>query len=368
MMELIASTAEFHTTAIAENSFQARPPKVSTGSASSNYKAVVFFFFNGGIDSYSMLAPQAECHAEYLAARGPDLAVPLSDLLDIDATQGTGQSCNTFGVHKNFPLAKDLHDNGELTFFANMGLLQFPVDKYNYQSTQSNLFSHNSQQYAVQRLDIKNFVGETGVGGRLMDELSKLGFKTSSNSVNSHTHAAAGDPRLSNPKRQVSIWYPEAFNRDPTLNTTTLRVKELNGIGSKMNNMFAETWSESLAESLYELDEANSIMQNQAFAVSDFKTKPSILDRQFQSVARYIKSRQFRNVDREIFVIEDNGYDMHDCNCIGTKLTVIDSTLRAFRAEMMNQGVWDDVVIVTGSDFGRVSCGDEWLDVDILDL
>ena len=54
-------------------------------------------------------------------------------------------------------------------------------------------------------------------------------------------------------------------------------------------------------------------------------------------------------------MIEDGGYDMHECNCVGEKLTAIDATLRAFRTEMINQGIWNNVVIVTGSDFGRVS-------------
>jgi uncharacterized protein (DUF1501 family) len=355
MMQLIVSTAEFQTTSLAQNYFTPRPPKVSTTPDSSDYKAVIYFFFNGGMDSYSLLAPKGACYSSFLAARGPALAVPLSDLLDIDATSGTGQACSTFGVHKDFTLGKELYDANELSFFANMGLLQFPVDKFNYTLTDSRLFSHNSQQYDVQRLDIKNIVGETGVGGRLMDELAKKGYKTSSNSVSTHAHAAAGDPRSGNPTRQVSTVTPENFNRDPTLPTITDLVKGLNGISPSTNNLFGETWSAGLTQSLVELEEAYSISQNPVYSVPNFKPSPSPLDRQFQATARFIKSRQQRNVNRELFVIEDGGYDMHKCNCVNTKLAYIDSTLRAFRAEMINQGMWDKVVIVTGSDFGRVS-------------
>ena len=173
--------------------------------------------------------------------------------------------------------------------------------------------------------------------------------------MNTHAHSAAGNPRLNNPKRQISVSLPQVFNLDPTLTTMSSLVKELNGIGNKTNNVFAETWSESLAQSFHELDEASTIIQNPAYKVNDFQTNPSNLDRPFQAVARYIKSRQSRNVDREVYVIEDGGYDMHQCNCVGTKFTTIDATLRAFRTEMINQGLWNNVVIVTGSDFGRVS-------------
>jgi len=142
MMQLVASTAEFQTTSLAQNSMVPRPLKPSTGPASTEYKAVIFLFFNGGIDSYSMLAPKGTCHAQYAEARGPILAIPPESLLDIDATQGTREACSTFGVHNKFPLAKELHDAGELSFFANMGLLQFPVDKFNYTKTEAILFSH----------------------------------------------------------------------------------------------------------------------------------------------------------------------------------------------------------------------------------
>jgi len=355
MMQLVASTPEFQTTSLAQNSLIARPPPPSPGPASSDYKAVIFFFFNGGMDSYNLLAPKGSCHAKYVEARGPNLALSLDSMFDIDATRGTPQACSTFGVNKKFPLGKELHDAEELTFFANMGFLQYPVNKYNWTKTQSQLFAHNSQQYDAQRLDLKKVVGETGVGGRLLDELAKKGFKTSTNSVNTHAHAAAGDPILANPTRQITPWTPDSFNINPSLSDVTSLINDLNGVSQARNNIFSETWSASLQQSMKELEESISMNNNPAYNVDNFKTNPSGLDQNFQTVAKYIKSRAFRNVDRELFVVEDGGYDMHDCNCVGDKLAYIDSTLRAFRTEMQRQGLWNKVVIVTGSDFGRVS-------------
>jgi len=199
-------------------------------------------------------------------------------------------------------------------------------------------------------------IGESSVGGRLMDELVKKNFKTSTNSVNTHAHAAAGDPALGNPTRQVSTGTPQRFNRDRTLGNLTSRVSELNGMSSSIrNNVFAETWSEALTQAMMELEEANAINENPDFAVANFRDSPSGLDKSFQATARYIKARKFRNVDRELFVIEDGGYDMHECNCVADKLSMIDAALRSFRDEMKAQGLWDKVVIVTGIDFGRVS-------------
>lgn len=148
MMQLIASTAEFQTTGLAKNTPVIREKTEPTEAASSDYKAVVFLMFYGGMDSWNMLAPKGDCHADYLDVRGSDLAVPLAKLLNIDAA-GSGQTCNEFGINDAFPFAKEQYDEGNLLFFANMGVLQQPVDKTNYEITQSNLFSHNSQQYAL---------------------------------------------------------------------------------------------------------------------------------------------------------------------------------------------------------------------------
>lgn len=58
---------------------------------------------------------------EYKNARGP-LALSQDDLLDIDAT-GSGQLCNTWGIHKNLPLLKELYDAGDAMFVLNTGIL-----------------------------------------------------------------------------------------------------------------------------------------------------------------------------------------------------------------------------------------------------
>jgi len=212
MMQLVAITPEFQTTSLAQNTAVPRPRKLSGGPASPDYKAVIFFFFAGGIDSYSVLAPKGAGHARYAEARGPILAIPPEDLLDIDATKGTPQACATFGVNNKFPLAKELYHAGELSFSANMGLLQFPVNKLNYLRTKSRLFSHNISTIGHQKLDVKNIDGKTGVGGRLMDELCET--RVSSNSVSTHapyrcrrsrcaqSHSAdiGGEPQ------KVSVW------------------------------------------------------------------------------------------------------------------------------------------------------------------
>lgn len=188
-----------------------------------------------------------------------------------------------------------------------------------------------------------------------MDALSKRNYKTSSNSVDSYAHVAAGDPNVASPTRQLSSYSPQEFNRYPTKEYITDRVKQLNGISSdkSSNSRFGETWSARLMQAFEEGDEAFEIYENSKFDIADFRPSPTPLDRKFQTTARYIKSRAYRNVDRELFVIGDGGYDMHECNCVADKLAYINFTLKKFKEEMVAQGMWDKIVIVTGSDFGR---------------
>ena len=67
----------------------------------------------------------------YASIRG-QIAVPLADLGAID-TSDSAQVCSKFGVHPNLPHLKTLYDGGELLWIMNMGVLQTPVNKNNWE-------------------------------------------------------------------------------------------------------------------------------------------------------------------------------------------------------------------------------------------
>jgi len=80
---------------------------------------------------------------------------------------------------------KDLYDDEDLLFFANMGVLPGPVTKANWrQETKSaELFAHNAQEKDVYSIDTFDESVGTGVCGRILDVLSKRGYKTGAVSV-----------------------------------------------------------------------------------------------------------------------------------------------------------------------------------------
>ena len=126
--QLLLSTPEFHSWGgVYHNSGIERQVKgYAQSPRSKSYKTVVFFFMDGGVDSYNLIVPKdkftgKDLYAEYKNARQGH-TIAKDDLLDIDTT-GSGQKCNTFGVNKNFPILKELYDKGEGMFFLNMGIL-----------------------------------------------------------------------------------------------------------------------------------------------------------------------------------------------------------------------------------------------------
>jgi uncharacterized protein (DUF1501 family) len=101
-------TAEFHTTNM--NSLRAlsrlqQPPQVPHGLP---YKALVYVYLNGGMDSYNMIVPHSDCgalgdmYATYAQVRG-GVALSKASLLQIDASSSL-QPCNTFGLVTPSPI------------------------------------------------------------------------------------------------------------------------------------------------------------------------------------------------------------------------------------------------------------------------
>ena len=356
MIELILATAEFQTTGLARNSNEVRVPPVDDEPPSKEYKAVVFLMFAGGMDSWNMLIPVcAELYDEYRAVRGEQLALTTSEVHKITtAEQG---ACTTFGVNPQFKFAQEMYNNGDALFFVNTGVLRAPVDRFNYTMTGSRLFAHNIQQREVQKTDINNEFRTTGVGGRILDYLKKHGHKTSANAVDGGALLVRGSPVENNPVRLVSSGWPRTFNRYSTLETITDRVKQLNGASDpRENGLYGETWSSRLIQSFDENEESIKLSRNKDFAVPRF-TKyrgwETGLERKFRAVASFMKSREFRKVDTEIYILQDGGYDMHHGNRIDDKLRYVNQAVDQFKDAMVKEGLWDNIVIVTGSDFGR---------------
>merc|ERR1719174_816403 len=59
--------------------------------------------------------------------------------------------------------------------------------------------------------------------------------------------------------------------------------------------------------------------------------------------------------EREVYLVSHGTYDYHQDTRgkFAKNIEVIDLSIAAFKREMIHQGIWDNVVVVTASDFGR---------------
>lgn len=147
IQKLVVMAPEFHSTGVFQPTGNARPEPALPEDPTYPYKALVYVNLSGGLDTFNTLVPLSGCngdgednccngkhmYAEYSNVRG---SVALSEGSFTNANNpisASGQVCSLFGVHPKLPIVRQLYNNGELSFFANMGVLQQPVtDKSKY--------------------------------------------------------------------------------------------------------------------------------------------------------------------------------------------------------------------------------------------
>ncbi|CAJ1939446.1 unnamed protein product [Cylindrotheca closterium] len=240
---------------------------------------------------------------------------------------------------------KELYDDGDAMFFANIGRLDKPMTKADWlQQTRTSLFAHNTQQQELTRLDIGKELDLSGVGGRMIDVLKELGYQTSSTTIASPTAFATGSPKRANYVTTLPRAEPLAFNMVAETDDMDQLLIDLNSLGEIDSSVFLEQWSSNLVQGI-----AESRLTVDIFPTDGISNK-------FESAATWIKSRSERNVERDLIFIQHPGWDHHNMNGqnnLETKLPELIGAMAAFVEELKAQNVWDHVVIMSGSDFGR---------------
>ena len=366
--QLLITTPEFHTSA-KNDLVAARSSARGTRTRDPlQYKAIVFFYLGGGCDSFSMLLPYDGCEGEdryeqYVAARGAwggTSALQKSKILPIDAPEkslGSKQACSRYAVNPNMPYIKKLYDEEDALFFANTGVMtEAGVDRHNFVRERGRLpkalFGHNTMTRYTQNLDANNFDNNLGVIGRMMDNLQGQGASTASYSVDAGRNADSLTPRNSTPYDVIShdgvTKLGEYTNR-----SIGAPVQELTSQVSA--SPLAETWASQLRSSIVRTDALEEVLANapplkQAFKAESMESK---IGKSAKQVAKLISINKDKH-ERNAFHIKLGGFDAHNSfEETGYRLAYVDKALESFEQEMKLQGVWDQVVVVPASDFGR---------------
>eukprot|EP01125_Pyxidicula_operculata_P014512 TRINITY_DN483_c0_g1_i1.p1 TRINITY_DN483_c0_g1~~TRINITY_DN483_c0_g1_i1.p1 ORF type:complete len:1976 (+),score=486.97 TRINITY_DN483_c0_g1_i1:20-5947(+) len=351
--KLIILTPEFHTTNANSNKNKTRERPPTVQSQDRPYKAIVVIFKAGGCDSYSMLVPHSNCstkdlHAEYLSVRGI-AGVDKVNLLPIAVPSGT-QPCNVFGVNNAMPFVKGLYDKGEALFLANVGALVEPITRDDYFGKSKavkrfppSLFAHNVMTRSIQNLDPQN-VAAKGVLGRSVDALTKQAspYKSDLYSLIGSTKLLEGSqsPDFIDPYNGIVNFKQYSKLASDISNFTTF----------KSESAFAETYVKLLNNTIEKTEGLSGQLTNTTLNTT-FGT--SGLSYQLKQVAKLIKLRSFLKSERAVFVTQKGGYDTHATVDMSNLYGDVDKSLETFVAEMKAQGVWDNVVVITISEFAR---------------
>eukprot|EP01097_Dermamoeba_algensis_P002420 TRINITY_DN1951_c0_g1_i2.p1 TRINITY_DN1951_c0_g1~~TRINITY_DN1951_c0_g1_i2.p1 ORF type:complete len:251 (-),score=84.60 TRINITY_DN1951_c0_g1_i2:80-832(-) len=117
------------------------------------------------------------------------------------------------------------------------------------------------------------------------------------------------------------------------------------------SSVFGETYAEGVSNSLRNTEYLGGLIQNTTLT-ANFTT--SGFNQQMKMAARLIKALSSNtDVERATFFTDRGGFDTHATFNLSPMFGDIDSGLGSFAEEMKAQGLWDDVVVVSFSDFAR---------------
>lgn len=296
-----------------------------------------------------MLVPkQEDIWLEYARARG-------SHKLFNDNLLPLGNS--GYGVHPALTTIANLYNLNDALWIKNLGTLAKPMNNTDdfVKESKFQLYAHNTMQHEFYRCDPYDENPGTGVFGRMLDKLNVRGYHTSANSISGGGELMlTGDQAYNNPVFGIGLNPPSPLDKTPTVENLYNTVKEINGIGEAGNSFLSDTWSSRLSTALFEHDQLRELAGMTEFSIDDYVVDTGEpLTMQLRKVAEFIKSRNHRKVNRDVFVVPHQGYDLHSGDTLVELITVVNDALDVFVKEMNNQGIWDQTVIVMGSDFGR---------------
>lgn len=353
-LKMFISTAEFHMTNANILSGKTRTSTATVQSQGRQYKAIVVLFLNGGFDSYNLVVPHSNCagkdyYLEYEQVR-EGARVPKKDLLTISVDAGT-QPCDTFGVHPNLPIVRQLYNAGEASFLANIGALVEPITKADYKKQSGvikklppSLFAHNIMQRSMHNLHAQNSAAK-GILARTINALLEQ-----STPFKSEIYSLMGNVKMVEGSKQA------ADIIDP--NQGVVPFEQFDQLGHRIGNItqdesesyFAETFNALLDTSLKKTALiADKLEQTNL----DITFGDDRISKQLRQVAKLIKMRADLETERAVFVTNRGGFDTHNTFDLTPMLDDMNAGLTAFVAEMKAQGIWDHVTVLTVSDFAR---------------
>lgn len=333
-----------------------------TSVVNNNKKALVFIMLDGGNDSFNMLVPTSlEHYADYQKSRS-NLALGMSDLLPLNNYRGNGN--RTFALHESMPEVKELFEKKKLSFLANIGPLVEPVTKASFKNDSAKLplglMSHSDQfkHWQSARPDQRinqgwfGYMADAIQPDRPMTQIP-MGVSMAGRNImqdgKSSTSYAITD------KGSVGLAVKPS-------RTQPSDVRELNRLIVKnFEELLTESYGDDPFKQTYMSLTREAQSQHESFisSVADVKVPSSFsgsqLSQELKKVAQVIKASKNIDTPQQTFFLRYIGWDHHDelLNTQKKMLRVLSKAMGEFQTALDEMGLSDQVITMTGSDFGR---------------
>ncbi|HMR87083.1 MAG TPA: DUF1501 domain-containing protein [Saprospiraceae bacterium] len=345
------------------NTLAARPNILgNTG----DYKAMVCILLAGGCDTHNVLVPtESSEYASYVATRG---SLALSNnanpaqLLPLNYNNGG----KTYAVHAGMTRVRDMFDQGDLSFLANIGTLIEPIaNKSEYDSGLKKiplgLYSH-SDQIMQWQTSVPQSRSAVGVAGRIadilhdMNTIPEISMNISLSGKNRfQTGNEYNEYSISRSTTGANIgftpfpsWWSDAGYKTSIKNNAIKSMVE-----QQYSNVFHETIGTLTKQSIESIEKFRIALENVVPLTTTFST--SSLSQDLKKIAELISVRSFLGASRQIYYVTYGGWDHHD-NVIGNQnamLPVLSNAMAEFNDAMNEINQHDNVVTFTISDFAR---------------
>ncbi|MGL4229958.1 MAG: DUF1501 domain-containing protein [Casimicrobium sp.] len=326
--------------------------------SANDYKALVCVFMFGGNDGNNLVIPADSNYASYGAVRNAasNIQIAQADLLQFQPKS----SSRTFGFHPSIKKLHPLMQSGKLAVLANVGPLNAPMSKADYQANKNRpyqLFSHSDQQAQWQNSNSNDF-SRIGWGGRLADTIAPMNGTASMPVITS----VAGSVMFGQGNATSMLTVPSGgtFGLTGVTGTDAITTARRDALMALLDEGRDHTLIDQTASGLktaIELSGSVNPVISTANATVDglFDLNNNGLAAQLQRVARLIAKRGDFGVKRQVFFVSIGGFDTH-ANQATTQqnlLAQVDSAIGSFYQSTLALGVADQVTTFTMTDFGR---------------
>jgi uncharacterized protein (DUF1501 family) len=331
-----------------------------------DYKALVCVFLFGGNDHANLIVPTTgSAFTTYRDAR-PSLYLAQASLRGINPT---GYAGTPLGLHPAMSNMQSMMASGRASIIANVGVLSEPITLAQWnggtptRQTPAQLFSHSDQQ-AQWQTSQPNQLSSTGWLGRMGDVTEELYNPTSGvsicMSVGGNNMIQAGVDTIQYQITTQGAVSVSAIKPNPN-NGNRIELYGSNAGAVALRRLMTDPRAGMMEREWSAI--GKRAIDTEATVTNALATAPAVttvfpnsgIGRQLQMVARLIAARGNLSQRRQIFFVQQGGYDFHDnlVNDMNLRLGELDAALGAFNTSMNALNVANSVTTFTASEFGR---------------